>query len=211
MYQTAILICVLATSSGFSGSVLFQPVYYFIAKVPLAQSIATGIATETVGMTTGAFTYLAMKRKLHTNGSSTRISLQALLSVLPFVLVGVIVGFYVFYKAPRPILRLIVGVVIASIALYQLRASTMEVDQSRSPALDKLQSPRSRLYQFIAGAFSASTGTGVAEMHQPLFEHKALLGPFQSNATAICLEAIADWLRRLWKTQAIRAKVPVYA
>jgi len=68
---------------------------------------------------------------------------QALLSVLPFVLMGVIAGYYVFLEAPRPILRLIVGVVIFFIALYQLRASSIEVDQSRSTVLDKLQFPRS--------------------------------------------------------------------
>jgi len=56
---------------------------------------------------------------------------------------GVIAGYYVFLEAPRPILRLIVGVVIFFIALYQLRASSIEVDQSRSTVLDKLQFPRS--------------------------------------------------------------------
>lgn len=71
------------------------------------------------------------------------INFQALLSVLLFVLMGVIAGYYVFLEAPRPILRLIVGVVIFFIALYQLRASSIEVDQSRSTVLDKLQFPRS--------------------------------------------------------------------
>ena len=61
MFPAAIVVCILASSSGFSGSVLFQPVFYFIAKVPLGQSIATGIATETIGMTTGALTYFMMK------------------------------------------------------------------------------------------------------------------------------------------------------
>jgi len=106
---------------------------------------------------------------------------------------GVIAGYYVFLEAPRPILRLIVGVVIF-LLLSTNSESSIEVDQSRSTVLDKLQFPRPRLYQFIAGVFSACTGTGVAEMHQPLFEKKAFMGLFQSNTTAICLEAIANWL-----------------
>jgi hypothetical protein len=55
-FPTAIFVCILATAPVFSGSVLFWPVFYFILKVPLAQSIATGIATETSVMTNGAVT-----------------------------------------------------------------------------------------------------------------------------------------------------------
>jgi uncharacterized membrane protein YfcA len=44
-----------------------------------------------------------------------------------------------------------------------------------------------------AGSFSASTGTGVAELLQPLLEQKGGLATRRANATAIALEAIADW------------------
>ena len=50
----------------------------------------------------------------------------------------------------------------------------------------------------IAGAFSASTGTGVAEMSQPTLEHKLNIPTKKANATAILLEASADWLITLF-------------
>ena len=195
MFPTAIVVCILASSSGFSGSVLFQPVFYFIAKVPLGQSIATGIATETIGMTTGALTYFTMKNKSSSQGHSTRIDSKALRSVLPYVIGGVFAGYLVFLKSPQPILRMLVGVVITSVAIYQLKlAKDNRLGKATKASLDVLKKPESRIYQFLAGIFSASTGTGVAEMHQPLFEHKAHLGTLQANATAICVEAIADWV-----------------
>lgn len=188
LFPTAIAVCILATASGFSGSVLFQPVFYFILKVPLAQSIATGIATETIGMTNGALTYASMR------GGSTVIDRKALRSVVPYVIAGVVAGIFFFVYAPRPLLRLTVGVVIACIALYQIYlAGENRLGSNDSTDLAVLATPFNRVYQFLSGAFSASTGTGVAEMHQPLFEEKGGLSTLKANATAICIEAIADW------------------
>jgi uncharacterized membrane protein YfcA len=188
LFPTAIIVCILATASGFSGSVLFQPVFYFILKVPLAQSIATGIATETIGMTNGAVTYALMRDR------KTSIDEKALRSVAPFVIVGVVAGIVFFVYAPRPLLRLTVGLVISLIALYQIYlAGENRLGTSSSADLAILAKPLNRIYQVLAGAFSASTGTGVAEMHQPLFEERAGLSTLQANATAICIEAIADW------------------
>ena len=75
---------------------MFQPVFYFILKVPLAQSIATGIATETIGMTNGAVTYAMMRDE------KTSIDRKALRSVVPFVIAGVVVGIFFFVYAPDP-------------------------------------------------------------------------------------------------------------
>ena len=188
LFPTAIAVAIIATASGFSGSVLFQPVFYFILKVPLAQSIATGIATETIGMTNGAVTYAMMRDE------KTSIDRKALRSVVPFVIAGVVVGIFFFVYAPRPLLRFTVGVVIAAIAIYQIYlAGENKLGSKTATDLQVLAKPHNRIYQFLAGAFSASTGTGVAEMHQPLFEERGGLATLKANATAICIEAIADW------------------
>ena len=188
LFPTAIAVCILATASGFSGSVLFQPVFYFILKVPLAQSIATGIATETIGMTNGAITYALMRDE------KTSIDRKALKSVAPYVIGGVVAGILFFVYAPRPLLRMTVGLVISCIAIYQIYlAGENKLGTQTSADPSVLAKPKSRIYQFLAGAFSASTGTGVAEMHQPLFEEKGGLSTLKANATAICIEAIADW------------------
>lgn len=188
LFPTAITVCILATASGFSGSVLFQPVFYFILRIPLAQSIATGIATETIGMTNGAVTYALMR------DAKTGIDRQALRSVVPFVIAGVLAGIIFFVYAPRPLLRFMVGIVIAAIAVYQVYlAGANKLGSKTTTDLRMLAKPHNRIYQFLAGAFSAATGTGVAEMHQPLFEVRGGLATLKANATAICIEAIADW------------------
>ncbi|MFM9086679.1 MAG: hypothetical protein ACKOPT_00760 [Cyanobium sp.] len=99
LFPIAIAVCILATASGFSGSVLFQPVFYFILKVPLAQSIATGIATETIGMTNGALTYSLMR------DDKTSIDRKALRSVIPGVNSAVVAGIFFFVYAPNPVRR----------------------------------------------------------------------------------------------------------
>jgi uncharacterized membrane protein YfcA len=188
LFPVAVVVCILATASGFSGSVLFQPIFYFVLKVPLAQSIATGIATETIGMTNGALTYASMR------DGRTGIDRAALRSVLPYVIAGVVAGMLFFVYAPRPLLRMGVGLVIAAIAIVQIYlAGLNKLGTNTSADIGILAKPRNRIYQFLAGAFSASTGTGVAEMHQPLFEVQAGLTTLRANATAICIEAIADW------------------
>jgi uncharacterized membrane protein YfcA len=114
--------------------------------------------------------------------------------VTPFVIAGVIAGILFFIYAPKPLLRLTVGIVIASIAIYQIYlAGENKLGNKPAADLKVLAKPQNRIYQFLAGAFSASTGTGVAEMHQPLFEERGGLATLKANATAICIEAIADW------------------
>jgi uncharacterized protein len=185
----AAFVCILATSSGFSGSVLFQPVFYFMLKIPLAQSIATGIATETIGMTWGALNYVLLNKK------KPVIDGKAIKSIIPFIIAGVIIGLYLFVYAPKPILRFLVGLVIAMIALYQLwLAGENKFGTCNRADPGILSKPFNRIYQIFSGAFSAATGTGVAEMNQPLLEVRAGLMPLKANATAICLEAIADWV-----------------
>lgn len=188
LFPTAIAVCILATASGFSGSVLFQPIFYFILNIPLAQSIATGIATETIGMTNGAVTYALMRDE------KTGMDRQALRSVVPYVIAGVLAGIIFFVYAPKPLLRFTVGIVIAAIAIYQIYlAGENKIGRNTATDLQVLAKPSNRVYQFLAGAFSASTGTGVAEMHQLLFEERGGLATLKANATAICIEAIADW------------------
>ena len=188
-FPLALIVCIICTSSGFSGSILFQPVFYFIIRVPLVQSIATGIATETIGMSWGAINYILARE------SKSAIDFKAFRSIVPFTTVGVLLGISVFVYFPTPALRMLVGVVVASIALYQIwLAGENRLGFQKSASLDVLSRPLNRLYQILAGSFSAATGTGVAEMSQPLLEEKAGLLTIKANATAILLEACADWL-----------------
>ena len=62
VFPAAVFVATVANASGFSGGVLFQPFFNFVLHLPLGQSIATGIATETVGMSSGAYRYQRMKQ-----------------------------------------------------------------------------------------------------------------------------------------------------
>ncbi len=46
----------------------------------------------------------------------------------------------------------------------------------------------------IAGGFSAATGTGIAEMGQPLLERGLKVETKRANATAVLVEATGDWI-----------------
>ena len=155
----------------------------------MPQSIATGIATETIGMSWGAINYMLSKH----NGSA--IDFKAFRTIVPFTTLGVLVGLYLFVYAPMAILRFIVGFVVASIALYQIwLAGENKLGKKKKANLKILSKIHNRVYQIFSGAFSATTGTGVAEMSQPLLEEKAGLMTLKANATAILLEACAGWI-----------------
>lgn len=182
VFPYAVAVSIVANASGFSGAVLFQPFFNFVLNLPIGQSIATGVATETIGMSSGASRYFLMRK----------IDLAAVRVLLPGVLAGVGMGLFVFTHVPREVLRLLVGIVVGSIAVCQLfNAGRKHFGTSERADLTILA--RYRWLALCAGTFSACTGTGVAEMHQPLLEHKGGLGTKRANATAILIEAIADW------------------
>lgn len=185
IFPLAICVCILCSASGFSGSVLFQPFFNFVLQVPITQSIATGIATETIGMSSGAFRYWKIGNK---------IDFKAVKTVFPYVYAGIISGIFLFVFLPKLWLRLLVGVVIFIIASYQLYLAYQgKFGTSDKADLKKLGSLKCRIKQFFAGVGSASTGTGVAEVHQPMFEHDAGLTTKKANATAILIEALGNW------------------
>lgn len=183
VFPYAVVVATVANASGFSGAVLFQPFFNFALGLPIHQSIATGVATETIGMSSGASRYLAMRQ----------VDLKAVRRLLPAVAAGVVLGLIVFSHAPRDLLRLVVGVVVGGIAIRQLYQVGLR-HYGTAPSADLAVLGRSTWVSGLAGTFSASTGTGVAEIHQPLLEQRAGLATKRANATAIVIEAAADWL-----------------
>ena len=176
VFPIAIFVAILCNASGFSGSVLFQPFFNFVIGLPIEQSIATGIATETIGLSSGAFRYWRMGNK---------IDINAVKKVFTFVYIGIIVGIFLFVFLPKLWLRLIVGCNIFSIASYQLYLSCLgKFGVNDKADLNILGSCKSRIKQFFSGISSASTGTGIAEIHQPMFEYDAGLSTKKSNATS---------------------------
>lgn len=185
IFPIAVIVATLCNASGFSGSVLFQPFFNFILGVPIAQSVATGIATETIGMSSGAFRYWKMGNKIDT---------KAVRKVFPYVYLGIASGIFLFVFLPKLWLRLVVGCSIFSIATYQLYLAYLgKVGINDKSDLNILSSPIPRIKSFFAGASSASTGTGIAEIHQPIFEHDAGLATKKANASAILIEALGNW------------------
>jgi uncharacterized membrane protein YfcA len=180
VFPAAVFTCIFATSSGFSGAVLFQPFFYFILKVPVASSIATGIATETIGMTGGAIGYARM--------GYHEVSVWK--KLFPWAIAGVLVGYFFFVKLPPLPLKGLVGLSMVLVSIIQF----VSLNKKLSDHFDSNAIKRWSPLALIAGAFSATTGTGVAEMSQPLIEHVGQVPTKRANATAILLEASADWL-----------------
>jgi uncharacterized membrane protein YfcA len=82
MFPVAIVVAILANSSGFSGGVLFQPIYNLLLNIPIQNAVATGIATETVGMTSGALRYIYYKM----------VDLQIGFTMVMLTIPGVVLG-----------------------------------------------------------------------------------------------------------------------
>ncbi len=181
VFPYAVVVAITANASGFSGAVLFQPFFNFVLGLPIAQSVATGIATETIGMSSGACRYFLMKQ----------IDRRAALMMLPAVLVGIVIGIYIFVNIPKDWLRLIVGVVVGTLAAYQLWRSAKKIFGIQEIS-DYIELKKWMWLSVVAGASSACTATGVAEMHQPLFEEEGKLATKKANATAVFIEALAD-------------------
>ncbi|MBY0384973.1 sulfite exporter TauE/SafE family protein [bacterium] len=175
LFPVAIVIAILANSSGFSGGVLFQPVFYFFLQIPLSTSIATGIATETLGMTSGALRYFKMKM----------IDFKYYRGLILWILSGNILGLFIFKNLSIDTLRLILGLILVLIAILQI---TLFIRKKNHLNVGEWRK-RSTLVAVFSGMSSALTGTGQAELMQPLLVLIKKIDLRKANATAIALEA----------------------
>ena len=139
-------------------------------------------------MTNGTATYLAMSRKHQV----PFVSFPAVLSALPQIVLGIIIGLIAFSRLPANGLRIGMGIVMVLIGIFQLKNYDTSSKHGSDQNYEFLRKPSILFYQFLSGASSACTGTGVAELSQPMLERGVLLTQARANATAICLEAIAD-------------------
>lgn len=183
MFPISVVIAILANSSGFSGGVLFQPIYNIFLHIPIQNAVATGIATETVGMTSGALNYIWQKK------ADLPVGFIMIMLTIP----GVVVGNHALMIVNGNFLKLVLGVIIFGLASLQLFGAISNSFGKK----DRI--PVEEVYGYmwvppIGGFFSATTGTGICEMAQPLLEKGMGLQTKKANATAILIEATADWV-----------------
>lgn len=183
MLPVSIVIAILANSSGFSGGVLFQPIYNLFLNIPIQNAVATGIATETVGMTSGAIRYIYYKM------AELPVGFTMIMLTIP----GVVLGNHALMVIDGDLLKLFLGIVMFGIATMQL------VNAVRLKFGTRENIPVEDIYPFmwippIGGFFSAATGTGICELSQPVLERGMGVKTKRANATAILIEATADWV-----------------
>ncbi len=183
MFPLSIVVAILANSSGFSGGVLFQPFYNLFLNIPIQNAVATGIATETVGMTSGAIRYIYYKM----------VDLPVGFTMVMLTIPGVVIGNHALIVINENVLKLVLGFIVLFVATMQLVYAMKRTFGKR----DKV--PVEDIYPFmwipiVGGFFSASSGTGVCELAQPVLEKGLDLKTKKSNATAILVEATADWV-----------------
>jgi len=183
MFPVAVVIAITANSSGFSGGILFQPIMNLFLHIPIQQSVATGIATETVGMTSGAIRYFMQKM------ADLPIGFTMIMLTIP----GVVIGNHALLIVNGDFLKLILGIIIFFVASMQLISAVNKTFGTRDVI------PIEDIYKYIwappiGGLFSATTGTGICELSQPILEKGMGLKTKKANATAILIEATADWI-----------------
>jgi hypothetical protein len=181
----------MANSSGFSGGVLFQPFFYLFLNMPLGNSVATGVATETIGMTSGSIRYFIQGKV------EKEIGLVLVMLTIP----GVVLGSHVLVVINANILRILLGIVIIVIASVQISSAVQGKYGSRENI------PVEDIYPYmwvplLGGFFSATTGTGICESAQPLLERGLNVKTLRANATAIWAEAMGDWVITILNLQA---------
>lgn len=183
MFPVSIVIAVLANAAGFSGGVIFQPIYNIFLKLPVQNSVATGIATETVGMTSGALRYLFYNK----------LELSVGFTMIMLTIPGVVLGNFALLVINGNLLKLILGVIILFLASMQLVGAIQRSFGNRENV------PIEEMYSYlwvppIGGFFSAATGTGMCELAQPVLEKGLRIKTKRANATAILVEATGDWI-----------------
>lgn len=191
MFPISVVVAILANSSGFSGGVLFQPFYNLVLDVPVRNSVATGIATETVGMASGAMRYF-MQDKIE-----RAVGLVLVMLVIP----GVVIGQHILTIVPSDLLRFLLGIVLLVLATMQL------VSVAQNKFGHKKNIPVEDVYPFmwapvLGGFFSSTTGTGMCEISQPLLERGLDVQTKRANATAIWVEAMGDVIITILNLQA---------
>jgi len=191
MFPVAVVVAVLANSSGFSGGVLFQPIYNLFLNIPIQTAVATGIATETIGMTSGALRYIYYKM----------VELPVGFTMVMLTIPGVVLGNHALLVINGDLLKLVLGFIIIFIASMQF------INALRKFYGVKENIPVEDIYPFmwippVGGFFSAATGTGVCEISQPFLERGLNVQTKRANATAILVEALADWVITILNLQA---------
>ena len=191
MFPVAVVVAVLANSSGFSGGVLFQPIYNLLLNIPIQTAVATGIATETIGMTSGALRYIYYKM----------VELPVGFTMVMLTIPGVVLGNHALLVINGDLLKLVLGFIIIFIASMQF------INALRKFYGVKENIPVEDIYPFmwippVGGFFSAATGTGVCEISQPFLERGLNVQTKRANATAILVEALADWVITILNLQA---------
>lgn len=191
MFPVAIVVAILANSSGFSGGVLFQPIYNLFLNIPIQNAVATGIATETIGMTSGTIRYIYYKM----------VELPVGFTMVMLTIPGVVLGNHALLVINGDLLKLVLGFIIIFVASMQFVNALRKYYGARENV------PVEDIYPFmwippLGGFFSAATGTGVCELSQPLLEKGLDLKTRRANATAILVEATADWIITILNLQA---------
>jgi uncharacterized membrane protein YfcA len=106
---------------------------------------------------------------------------------------GVVVGNHALMVVNADFLKLILGIIILGIASMQFLNAIRKAFGTRENI------PIEDIYKFmwvppLGGFFSATTGTGICELAQPVLEKGLNIKTKRANATAILLEATADWV-----------------
>jgi uncharacterized protein len=183
MFPVSIVIAILANSSGFSGGVLFQPIFNLFLNIPIQNAVATGIATEAIGMTSGALRYIWYKM----------VELPMAFTMIMLTIPGIVLGNHSMMVFNEHVLKIVLGVIIFLLATMQL------VNAIRKSFGTRENVPIEDIYPYmlvppLGGFFSAATGTGMCEISQPLLERGMGLKTKRANATAIMVEAVGDWV-----------------
>ncbi|MCL2025382.1 MAG: sulfite exporter TauE/SafE family protein [Leptospirales bacterium] len=181
VFPVAMIVACTASASGFSSGVILQPFYDLFLGIPLVDSIATSLGSQTLGTSSATIRY-AMYKMI-----DAPIGFTLLMLTIP----GIIVGNHALVVINENLIKLFLGFVVLLIAIIQIHSAIKQKFGTR------MRVPIEDVYKVmvvppIAGFFSATTGTGIIVLLQPTLEKGLNLMTKRANATAIMVGALAN-------------------
>ncbi len=183
---------IFATGTGFGGSVVFVPVFYFLGLTP-AEALSTGLITELCGMSSATSRYIRQKQVDY------KIGILLILLSIP----AVVIARHLVLIINPSIVKIIFGCVIILLSVYMLRTVAIKSFGWRDsfPTEDFLP----YIWLPYLGGFSIGlTSVGTCEVSNILLEKILKYKVRIAIATAVFVNGVSDLVFSILNFEYIR-------
>ncbi len=199
IFPIAFFTAIFATGSGFGGSVVFVPVFYFLGLTP-AQALSTGLVTELVGMSSATSRYIRSKQVDY------NIGILIILLSVP----AVIIARHLSVILNPDIVKMIFGIVVFIFAIY-----TVLLDKQGSWGKRKKFPTEEFLpymwWPYVGGLSIGLTSIGTCEVTNILLGRILKYDIHIAVGTAVFVNGISDLVYTILSFENIRWEIAIFS